>query len=250
MTATFGYKLYNTAEFALSTANGIRVQEYSEDLSSKAYPIPIPRRHGSRIDDTQKLNQRTISLGGKIVGATEEGYRTNVNTFLKNIKYGKQKFYKFDDRYIWTNNGTLYTRDGPTLLWGDFTAELICVDPFFYALSESNNVFSTAATTYNFSVTTFGDAVTPARISIAAASDFTNPVITNSTLIQTATYTGTSTNLIENTANLTVLSGGSNALSNFTGEFIELAPGLNNLVFTQNAAVSVTITVYWTDRFY
>lgn len=248
--ATFGFKLYNTAEFALTTVNGIRVQDYREDISSKAYPISIPRQHGGKIDDTQKLNQRIINLTGKIIGTTKEDYRTNVVTFLENIKYGKQKFYKFDDRYIWVNNGPLQVIDGPTMLWGDFTADLICVDPFWYALTESNNIFTTAATTYNFSITNFGNSRTPARIKITAASNFTNPVITNSTLSQTATYTGTSTALIEDTVNSTVTSGGSNALSNFSGEFIELASGLNNLVFTQSAGISVTITVYWTDRYY
>jgi len=250
LTATFGCKLYNTADFLLNQVNGILIQGINEDISSKINSVNIPRRHGGKIDDTQFLNPRIISIEGLIIGTSKENYRDNIATFLKNIKFGKQKFYKFDDRYIWVNNGSLQVRDISTLMAGNFSLDLICVDPFWYNLTESNNDFTTASTSYGFSVTTLGNVITPARISIMAATNFTNPTITNSTLLQTATYTGVSTALIEDTANLTVTSGGSNVLSNFSGEFINLGVGLNNLIFTQSASVSVTIRVYWTNRYY
>lgn len=392
--ATFGLKLYNTADFVLTSANGIYVkQPISDDISSKTYPVQIPRRHGGKVDDYPKLGPRVINLIGLIQGSTKEIYRTNVETFAKNLKYGKQKFYKFDDRYIWVNNSSLSIRDGPTMLWGDFSAELVCIDPFWYALAESSSIFNASETSLDFILTintggdlitngaftsdttgwtavtatlssvaggqsdnclqvassganagrayqdittvvgqvykllvyfkkgtsdtgsyhigttgdytsiysspalsdatwtrynrqftatatttrisfrtddatntetsffdtvtvylqtagNLGNSATPIRITLTAGSTVTNPTFNNLTSSKSFSYTGTGTSFIFNGPDYAVTVGGSNALSNFTGEFWDLLSVTNSIRFTQSAAISAVITVYWTDRWY
>ncbi len=234
--------------FYLTSANGISLQGYNEDIPSKAELVSIPRQHGGLLDEIPKLGPRVISLTGIIQGETAEIYRTNTNAFKKFLEIGLQKYYKFDDRYIWVNKASLSNRDFITAKGGEFALDLICADPFFYSDIDSSNVFATSATTYQFAIATLGDAPSLPIITFSTLVTYGN--LANAANSQSFRYTNTHATVVVDCAAFTATEAGDNGLSNFTGEFLQLESGANVLTFTQPTAAAVTITVAWTDRYY
>lgn len=147
--ATFGLKL---GTFTLNATNGITIQSFSEPLTSRVNPVNIPRMHGGNLDSSLFIEPKIITMNGIIKGTTKEGYRTSKDAFKTQIETGRQKLYYFDDRYIWIQKVDFPIDDHITGLHGNFSLALIAVDPFWYATAASESIFSTAATSYDFSL--------------------------------------------------------------------------------------------------
>jgi hypothetical protein len=248
-----------TPKFGSVTLTGI--QDWEESGDSRVVETAITRRDGAIIDDYPVLEPKIVKVSGILGGTTGEGLRTAVNTFEKNLNLlGRQALYLFDDRYIYAVKKVFnkkYSRNGLKCFY-DIT--FIAEDPFWLS-TNLTTVGSIAITgggaTNTVSITPSGDAPAPVKFTLVASADIGSLMIYNPySLIDRFIKFYSSTEkvlngnrLVIDTAEKSATNAGANALSNITGDFFNLYPGVANLIQV-TADAAGTLSYEYRARWY
>jgi len=226
-------------------------------LSHKKSPrlSEIPKMGGSAAE-VALLKSIAISIEGDIYGADYDTKRTNLDTLKAAFNNGIQKFTKDDDRYIMAQLDNLDDEDILLRNLSHWRATLIAHYPFW--ISETEHTDDRVPTSgVGYTITNNGNA--PARVKIeitAPAGGISDAIkIENQTNGQSFQYRGNvaAAEVLEvdnryDTDDFQVLNDGADAIVDYEGDFIELDPGENTIVFTGTAGAAVKI--YHRDTWY
>lgn len=215
-------------------------------------PMTISKRHGAVISEVVVLDPKRISIRGIISENNFDTLITTLDNMSRTFAKFNKKFRIFDDRYF--NAYPLsfnYTYlPGTILASAAFTCDFFCADPFAYSDTPISDSRVTSSDT--FALNNTGNAfVYPIFTITAGGSSITSISITNNTTGRNITYSNTLLAggiLIIDCTNFIVINNGTEDLTNFSGSFLWLNPGSNELIFTSNN--SATWATSFTPRFY
>lgn len=214
----------------------------------------IPKSNGS-IAETAKLESLTITVTGDVGGSDYDDLRTNIDTLKAGILDGKQKFTIDDDRYITAQIKSFSYKYEWIRTLATWKAVFVAHYPYWLAESATSDD-RTPTSGVGYTLTNDGNA--PARVKIeitAPAGGISDDIaVSNSTNGQGFTWTGdlAATKVLEvdnryDTEDFEVLNDGDDEHEYYEGDFMELAPGDNTIVFTGTADTQVKIT--WRDTY-
>jgi len=243
-------------------ANEIEIKfgslEFTDDIVISSFEIKeeksigitaIPVTDGS-IAEEAKRKSLTISVEGTVSGSEYDDLRSNIDTLRAALQNGFQKFTTDNDRYIMAqlknfNKALILARQ-----LANFTATFVAHFPFW--LSETEHTDERTPTSgVGYVINNAGNAKARVKIEITApAGDITDDAkIENTTNGKSFQYRGTvvAGNVLEvdnryDTDDFEVLNDGADAMVDYEGDFIELEPGDNTIVFTGTAGATVKIT--------
>lgn len=237
------------------------LQDWEESCDSRVVETVITRRDGAIIDDYPVLEPKTIKVSGIITGSGYEALRTTINTFEQNLNLlGRQALYLLDDRYIYAVKKTLnksYHRSG---LKCGYDLTFVCEDPFWLSTSlttVSSIAITGGGSTDAVSITPSGNAPAPVKFTLVASADIGSVMFYNSySLIDRFLkfYSATEkvltgNRLVLDTSDKSATNAGANALSNITGDFFTLYPGVANSVQV-TADAAGTLSYEYRARWY
>lgn len=215
----------------------------------------IPKMDGS-VAEVARKKSINISVEGDVYGTDYDDKRTNLDTLKAAFNAGLQKFTKDDDRYIMAQLDSLDDDDVLLRHLSSWRAAFIAHYPFWLSetLHEDSAVRTSGA---SITLNNAGNAPTRVKILITAPgggiSD--NIQIANSTRGELLKYRGTvvAADVLEidnrvDTDDFEVLNDGIDDHPNFEGDFLNLDPGNNTIVFTGTAGT--TVAFYWHDAWH
>ncbi|MEI8350098.1 MAG: hypothetical protein WCI77_08080 [Candidatus Omnitrophota bacterium] len=209
----------------------------------------IPNSCGS-VAELAKRKYLTISVEGSVSGSDVDDLRANIDTLKAALYNGLQKFTKDDDRYIYAqlkNFNKTYKSAQKLAL---FTATFIAHFPFWLSETEHEDD-RTPTSGVGYTLNNAGNAKPRVKIEITAPAGgiSDNIKIENTTNGQSFQYRGDLAvgEVLEvdnryDTDDFEVLNDSTDDTVNFEGDFIELEPGNNTIVFTGTAGATVKIT--------
>jgi hypothetical protein len=116
----------------------------SEPAAKKQAVIDVAFAHGARDVSDGKMSQRVIEVSGKIWATTDADYNTAWDALATQIV--KEQF-KLQDRgrqiNVWKVQDIQHAY--PSLVnyrYGEVTLQLLCLDPFWYAIAAKTKTFS------------------------------------------------------------------------------------------------------------
>lgn len=217
-------------------------ESWGEGFRPRIARTVLPRLHGAKID-TGKLENRVITVNGKVVATTANplDLRTTFDDLKKRLQAGKQYLTLFDDRRILAQFSDLQYQylPGSALATAAFTIEFISEEPFWEDVSASQNqrVISASPTTYTVSPT--GSGFTKPKITIEANQGVavTTAVLENLTNGSKITFTGNiaiGNSLVIDVEAGTWLNNGVDAIASLQGDLTTflLDAGSNSLKYT------------------
>lgn len=199
-------------------------------------PNFIAPRHAGLIIPSTEYGEKSISLTGKVYGATRDTARTNFDNFIKSFGKGEKDLYVYDDRYF---RGFLSSFDWDyiaALRCLKFQLKFTCQDPFSFYLQKyrSSQAISSSPTT--FTITNNGNVrIRPDVFFVAGGSDITSCSLENLTSGQVFSFTDTvaaGDTLEVDCDNLQVENDAVDSLDAFSGDFLYFEPGQNQIKFT------------------
>lgn len=246
------------------------VGTWQESANARINAVTVPRRHGALVSDAVVQDVRNIRITGTLVSLTASGLRTILDTLSELLSRQNKALQLWDDRYITAYKAQfVYSYvEGSALTAANYAIAFVCVNPFWISLTQ-NVILTTfnAMMTIDFTaklyrqsfvLTNNGTFVAYPLYSLSCVGNTISKVIVqNLTLNRRFTYTGTiaaGTTLAVDVTNFTVTNNGASDLTNWTGDFIWLLAGANNIqvdfTFTGAPTNSNTLTASWYDRKY
>lgn len=211
------------------------LEEWKPSQKIRMSSFVIPRRAGIIIP-LPEYGEKSLSLNGKIYGATQTLARTAFDALIQSITNGEKDLYLYDDRLI---RGYLSSQDNDyiaAMRAMKFSLKFTAQRPFFYFLQNYRSQQTISSSPTTFTVTNNGSVVLRPDIRfVAGGSDITSCTLENLTTGQTFTFTATVTagNTLQiNCAEAYVLNNAVDSLQYFTGDFLYLNPGANQIKFT------------------
>jgi len=228
------------------------ISNYIEDWSiDKKYRISrfTTARMPGLITAGVEHNDITLSLKGKVVGTTSTLARTAFDSLLQYFSDGEKDIYIYDDRFF---RGYLTSESHnyiAALKIVEFSMKFSIHDPFMRYIQTLRIKETISASPTTFDVDTNGSARTRPRITFSASgNDITSCALENLTTGQVFSFAGTVTDgddLVVDCDTTEVLNDNADAIANFTGDFLHLVPGDNQLTFTGSNCI---IKVDWIDK--
>jgi phage-related protein len=224
--------------------------ESIEIEEKKQAPIhKIPQSQGS-IAETAERESLTISVKGSVASTDYDALRTLIDSLKASLHDGIQKFITDDDRYI-NAQMVSFSYDYKTMRrLAVFDAEFIAHYPFWLAETATEDD-RTPTSGAGYTLTNNGNAPARCKIEITAPSISLDDAvkIENQTNGKTFQFSGivNAYEVLEvdnryDTDDLQVLNDGADAIVDFEGDFIELDPGNNTIIFTGTDLTAVKIT--------
>jgi len=207
----------------------------------------VPRRDGAIINSIH-FAEKTLSVKGKVCSTALATARTNWDSILQYLNDGEKDIYLYDDRFV---RGYLINADHnykAALRIIDFSAQFVIQDPFSRYIQRLRTTQAISSSPTAFTVTNNGNIYTRPKISFIAGSDITTCQLQNLSRAENMVFSSTVSagNTLEiDSENLTVENNSVDSLSSFSGDFIVLNPGINNLKFTGS---NCTIKIDWFDK--
>lgn len=226
----------------------ITIGKISEQPNLNPKVSPIPQTHGS-IAEEAKIESLSLSFPFTIKGDNYADLRSNLDSLKASFLSGIQKFTKDDDRYVMAQLSEFsWTYDNLSgFIKGK--ANLIAHYPFW--LSETLHSDSRTPTSgVGYTLNNAGNVTTRCKITVTApAGGITdNCQIENQTAGKTTRYRGNvaAADLLvidnrQDSDDFIVTNDGTSDMANFEGDFFELLPGNNTIVFTGTAGSTVKI---------
>ena len=231
------------------TVNRYRGQTYS-----------VPRREGSKTPN-MRIESKSISADGMVVGTTPTAKRTSFDTAMKalnsfrkkpNGDFEQKNLYFYDDRCYRCFVESADPDEKAASRIADVKLKFNVPEPFLWAINKTRVNQALSGTT-SFTVTSGGTAVSRPIITITNdSSNVSSIIIDNLTTGQKMSYVGTvitGNDLMIDSELLTVENNGTGDLANVSNEIgIVLWPGDNEFKIT--GIVAGDIDVDWYDRWY
>lgn len=215
------------------------ISEYVESWKpSQKIRMPnfvAPRKAGLIIPSTED-GERSISLMGKVYGTTKDIARTNFDNFVKAFGKGEKDLYIYDDRYVQGFLSSFEYDYIAALRCLKFQLKLTCQNPYSIFLQKYRSSQSISSSPTTFTITNNGNVrIRPDVFFVAGGSSITSCSMENLTTGQVFSFSGTVSagNTLEiDCDNLIVENNAVDALGSFTGDFLYLEPGQNQIKFT------------------
>lgn len=238
---------FGELEFESGTEFAIETVEEEEDKDVVLHKIP--KSEGS-IAETARRNSLNLLVEGTIGNSDYDALRSSIDTLNAALHNGKQKFTRDDDRYVMAQLKKFKKAWITMRTLAKFSASFIAEYPFWLSETESEDErVPTSGTGYT--INNAGNA--PARVKIAItapAGGISDAIkIENQTNGKAFQFRGDvaagETLIVDNrydTNAFAVLNNDDDDMPNFEGDFIELDPGDNTIIFTGTADSVVKIT--------
>jgi hypothetical protein len=252
MSATIQLK-FGTLSF--DSTNNIAISGISEKSAKPVQTTNIPVTDGA-ITETARIGPKTINIQGDIAGSSYDDLRTNIDSLHAGLLgQGLAKLTKDNERYIYCQlKDFSYAYDHLTrrATWSaSFTAHF----PFWLAETATTDAESPLSAV-GWKVYNAGNAPTRVKFTLTAGIVMNDACkIENTTTGQSSQYRGAisadDTIEIDNrfdTDDFECLAMSADDIVNFEGDFIDLAAGSNDIIFT--GAESTDIIMYWRSCWY
>lgn len=240
----------NIGTFDLDSSNGISVEDIQFRINKNVQEFDITKAHGSIIP-IAKRKSAGFNVRGKVNASDYDALRTALDNLKNALESSSEfKFTTDDDRYMNVQCRSFSQSWLAIRTVAEFSFELVASYPFWLAASITTDS-RTPTSGVGYTVNNPGNAYARAKITITAGGSAISDDIKfqNSTVGQLFQYRGdlasTEALVINNRldgVDLEVLNDGDDAIMDFDGDFITLAPGDNTLIFTSGAS-SPTVTV-------
>lgn len=235
--------------FSLDDGNTYLVDDIKADANNVINVHKIPGAQGSIVDEGER-ESLSFKLSGSITASDYDALRTAFDN-LKAILYdGIKKFTLDDDRYIMAQleNFSYNYKKLRTLITWDAT--FVAHYPFW--LNETETVSDETPTSgVGYVITNNGNARARCKIEVTAPAGGISDAckIENQTNGESLQYRGdvAAGKVLEidgqyDTDDQEVLNDGVEAIVDYEGDFIELEPGENTIIFTGPAGTAVKFT--------
>lgn len=232
----------------LDTTNNITISRISEKASKPVQTTKIPVTDGA-VTETAKIGPKTITIEGDIAGSSYDDLRTNLDALHAGLLNGMQKLTKDNERYIYCQlKDFSYSYDHMTRR-ATWTASFVAHYPFW--LAETATTSNTSPTSgVGYTVNNAGNAPTRVKIEITPTAEMADACkVENQTTGESFQYRGTvaASKVLEvdnryDTDDFEVTNDSAADMENFEGDFINLNPGNNTIVFTGTASTAVLLT--------
>jgi len=232
---------------------GTSVERYAVTQKPRTKQIVVPRRDGVRMD-IPPLGPLEVRLSGRLIDTTQTGLRTQFDVLKATLLKKRDRLTLFDDRFVDALLAS-YGDDfvpGSAMLAARYDLTFIGELPFLQSVALNSNSQTASTSPHSWSVTAAGTARTRPTIRItnnSGGSIANNIKIENLTLGKALVFTGTlaaGRTLVMDMQARTITNDNIEDLTNWQGEFWELAVGTNALKYT--GGVSVAIVTEWRDR--
>jgi hypothetical protein len=245
---------------ALDGSNSVVIGAIEVKESKAVKTTPIPKTDGS-IAETAKRSAITISMSGDVMGSTYDGLRANIDGFKAILQNGLQKFIMDDDRYVYAQLKDFSYSYKTMMSLARWSASFVSHYPFWLAEVASSYVISPVDTGTTYEVSSAGNAPARTKFLITAGNDsiVDDIKIQNDTNGQIWRYRGTVLGTEEvlevdnryDTDDFQVLNDAVDDIVNFEGDFMEVAAGTNEIIYTGITAGTVgAMTIYWRDAWF
>jgi phage-related protein len=234
--------------FTLDDGGTYLVDSFKADESKAIHLHKIPGSQESRAEDGER-ESIVFKMSGSISSTNYDALRTAFDALKAALHDGIQKFTLDDDRYIMaqiSSFGYEYKHLRTLLLW-----EATFVAHYPYWLAETPTVSDTTPTSgVGYTITNNGNSKARVKVEITPSATMTDACkVENQTNGESFQYRGTvaAGDVLEvdnhyDTDDHQVLNDGADGIVNFEGDFLELEPGANTIVFTGTATTAVKIT--------
>jgi hypothetical protein len=230
-------------EFTLPKTFNVR----SEPIARKQALLDVAFAHGARDVSDGKMNPRIIEVSGRIWAASDLEYNQAWDALAGQII--KENF-RLQDRgrqiNVWKVQDIQHAF--PSLInyrFGEVALQLLCLDPFWYAIAAKTKAFSFTSSPQIFQFEALGNADTYPVITIenvVANPDFTLESRSGASFrIQDAEALGGTTIRIDCAAG-TVSRGDSDIISKVSGQFLRILGGRENRFTYTGAAANVSFS--------
>jgi len=233
---------------------GTTAEKYAIRQRPRVKQILIPRRDGVRAD-IALLGPLEVTLSGKIFKSSNTLLRTEFDALKAALFKTRDKLTLFDDRFIdcqLTSYGDDFVA-GSGMLAARYDLAFIGELPFLQSVALNSNSQTVSVSPTQWTVTPGGSIRTrpTLRITNNSGADIVNNLkIENLTLSKALVFTGTLKNantLIIDMQARSIQNAGVEDLTNWQGEFWELAVGANILKYT--GGITVAVVTEWRDRY-
>ena len=226
----------------------MNVEEVAPDQKLRISKYKVSRRAGILIPTVQ-YDERMVSVSGKVYGTTQANARSNFDTLLQAVNEGEKDLFYHDDRFLRVILSGHNSKPRAASRIIDFSLKFTMQDPFYFYLQKLRSKQTISSSPTTFTVTTSGTAPTKPLVQFAASgNDITSCTLENLTTGQTFSFTGTVTdgNTLKIDCNApTVLNNSVDEIGSFSGDFLKLAPGANEIKFTGSDCI---IKLDWIDK--
>lgn len=240
----------NLGSFSLDQTNKISIADFDIKLAKAISQADLPKTDGSVIPIGKKRNL-SVKIKGAIIGTDYDNLRSNLDALKAALESDSEHQLTFDDdRFIRVQYTGFSYSYRALRTFADFSFDVIAQDPFWYALSASQDDRTpTSGVPYN--VTNSGNA--PTRVKVTITKNGSGSVddeikFENQTTGEMFQYRGvlaSTDSLIVNNrydqVRKTVENDAVNAIHEFEGDFITLDPGVNSMMFTGAAGCQVIL---------
>lgn len=226
----------------------IDISDWSPTLNMKQDKYEIAQREGSFIPDN-RLQGKTINVKGQVVGSDVASARSNFDTLLKGLlawqTTEKRNVYLYDDR-VWEcylSNFSHNYKNG--LQYIPFSFSLSNADATSRGLAKLRKRQVISGSVTEFSLAYNGNAKALPVVSFIAdqGSTITTCILENLTSGENFSYVGTVPTGVALDIDCdagTVLNSSADSLGNWSGVFLGLVRGTNNLRFSgQNCTINI-----------
>lgn len=233
---------------------GTSVEKYAVRQRPRLKQIIVPKRDGVRAD-IATLGPTEVTLQGKIFKSSNTLLRTEFDTLKAAVYKKRDKLTLFDDRFLDCQFSS-YADDfvpGSAMLAARYDLSFLAELPFLQSVALNSNSQTVIVSPTQWMVTPGGNIRTRPTLRItnnSGASIVNNLKIENLTLGKALVFTGTLANtntLIIDMQARSIQNAGVEDLTNWQGEFWELAVGANTLKYT--GGITVAVVTEWRDRY-
>lgn len=235
--------------FSLDTGTTYAISSFEINESKSVTTHNIPKTDGA-IAEEAKRGPITISIKGTIGSTNYDALRTAIDALKAALQAGIQKLTLDDDRYIMAQLKSFKKSFITLRTVAEFSADFVAHYPFWLAETATEDS-RTPTSGSGYVLANNGNAPARCKIEITPVSvTITDDIkIENQTNGKSFQYRGTlngyDTLEVDNrcdTDDYEVLNDGADDIENFEGDFIELDPGNNTIIFTSAVASVVVIT--------
>jgi len=231
------------------------VEDWAEEQSTRLATSNILRLDGDLIDARSPLEPRIISVSGKLMADTEAELRTLINTVAHNLNYGRCELQLDADRFIYATKSDFrhrYVR-GKAALMKEYEIVFHCDDPYFYALTATEQVATLVGGGETVTVTPTGQENTPCMLALTPSGSCTLVKYSNINALsqiwmQFDGTLGAGNTLLISGIDKTGTNNGANCLGSLTGDFIDLIGGQANPIAITGTGYAGSLTITYRNR--
>lgn len=225
------------------------IEQWDEGLNTRINMQSVPKRHGGLVTELPVLEPRRIRMRGRMFATSQEEMRNSLRAIEAGLGYTRKTLTIFDDRFYSAYKAGFSHAyvEGSALLVATVSIEFIADDPFEYSmidpapvavqLRNTDTVVDITSLYYkkSFNITNLGSAFSFLTMTATAVlGPSFRVVVRNNTISRTQSFASpgvvlSGKSLVISNGDFTVKNDGVNELTYWSGTFLWLEPGLNEL---------------------